>query len=59
MEEMEGQQPTSPEGKKVTAQTSAQTSAHPSNPNEVFHTKCDFINTNRGNDAAEVPLFVQ
>lgn len=46
VEEMEGQQPSSPEEKKVNGQNSDR----PSHPNEVIHTKCDFINTNRIND---------
>lgn len=56
VEEMEGQQPTSPEEKKVNGQKFD----HLSNPNEVSHTKCDFINTNRikdlGADKQELDL---
>lgn len=46
VEEMEGQQPTSPEEKKVNGRSSH----HPSNPHQLFHPECDFLNTNRTSD---------
>lgn len=54
VEEMEGQQPSSPEEKKVNGQNSN----HPSDPNEVIHSKCGFINTNRINDEEQTGVVV-